>query len=130
MSNEEEKKEFTEEVEQEEKPVTEVEDKAAITEETPELQETPGDKAGAQAGEVKEEAPQKAAKQEPPAEPAAKKPEEPKPHETAEIKPKKKIKQLTLAEVNKKLEKIKQEMGGFNSNYAQELIKRKEMLEK
>jgi hypothetical protein len=40
-----------------------------------------------------------------------------------------KINQLTLAEIEKKLEEIKGSMGGFSSRYARELLRRKENLQ-
>jgi hypothetical protein len=40
----------------------------------------------------------------------------------------KKIKQMTLAEIEKKLEEIKGSMGGYSSLYARELLRRKEIL--
>lgn len=40
----------------------------------------------------------------------------------------KKINQLTLAEIEKKLEEIKGSMGGYSSRYARELLRRKEIL--
>ncbi|MDH7511821.1 MAG: hypothetical protein QHH14_02615 [Clostridiales bacterium] len=50
--------------------------------------------------------------------------------EQAEEKAKrnKKINQLTLAEIEKKLAGIKESMGGYSSRYARELLRRKENL--
>ena len=56
--------------------------------------------------------------------------EEAKDTKSAEAKPKKKINQLTLNEVNKRIENIKEQMGGINSDFAKRLLKRKELLEK
>ena len=41
---------------------------------------------------------------------------------------KKKINCLTLKELGKKIEEVRQKMGGLNSFYAQELLKRKKQL--
>ncbi len=41
----------------------------------------------------------------------------------------KKINKMSLAEIEAKLEDVKEKMGGWNSNYAQQLIKRKNYLE-
>jgi len=41
---------------------------------------------------------------------------------------KKKINRLTLKELEKKIEEVRQKMGGLNSFYAQQLLKRKKQL--
>jgi hypothetical protein len=40
----------------------------------------------------------------------------------------KKINQMTLAEIEKKLEELKGSMGDYSSRYARELLRRKEIL--
>jgi hypothetical protein len=40
----------------------------------------------------------------------------------------KKINQMTLAEIEKKLEELKGSTGGYSSRYARELLRRKEIL--
>jgi len=40
----------------------------------------------------------------------------------------KKINKMTLAEIDSKLEKVKNTMGGFDSKYARQLIQRKKFL--
>jgi len=90
-----------------------------------------------------EEKPQEAKKPEPEkkAEIAAKPPAEKKPEvekkpqapqqaPEAAQKKNKKIGQMTLKEVEEKLNSIKEKMGGFDSRYAQELLKRKSALTK
>lgn len=43
-------------------------------------------------------------------------------------KERKKINRLTLAEVEKKLEEVKSAQGGYSSRYAQNLLRRREVL--
>ncbi len=56
-----------------------------------------------------------------------KKPEEDRAKEAKEEK-KKKINRFTLEELGKKIQEVKEKMGGLTSSYAQELLKRKEQL--
>ncbi len=58
--------------------------------------------------------------------PKAEKPKEEKPAPAE--KKRKKINRMTLKEVDKKLEEIKEKMGNFTSKYAMELLKRKKEL--
>jgi len=43
---------------------------------------------------------------------------------------KKKVNRMTLEEIEAKLKEVKEKMGGHESKYAQELLKRKRSLEK
>lgn len=47
---------------------------------------------------------------------------------TAKAKRNKKINQMTLEEIEKKLDEIKSTMGGHSSRYARELLRRREVL--
>lgn len=71
----------------------------------------------------KEQKPEAAAKPEAPQQAPQQAPE-------AAQKKNKKIGQMSLKEVEEKLNFVKEKMGGFDSRYAQELLKRKAALEK
>ena len=58
-----------------------------------------------------------------------KKPEEDKAKEAKEEqKKRKKINRFTLEELEKKIQEVKEKMGGLTSSYAQQLLRRKEQL--
>lgn len=62
----------------------------------------------------------------------AKKPEEqtqvPEKKEAQDSKKKKKLNKLTLKEIEKMIQVVQEKMGGLNSFYAKELVRRKEQL--